>query len=37
MKYKINEEAEIVFLGDWINNGSYAVWDGRELSFKILD
>jgi UDP-2,3-diacylglucosamine hydrolase len=37
MKYKINEEAEIVFLGDWINNGSYAVWDGSELTFKILD
>ncbi len=34
---KIQQKAEIVFLGDWIKNGSYAEWDGYELSFKMLD
>jgi UDP-2,3-diacylglucosamine hydrolase len=36
MTYKINQETEIVFLGDWIKNGSYAEWDGNNLLFKIL-
>lgn len=36
MTYKLNEETEIVFLGDWIKNGSYAVWDGNKLIFKLL-
>jgi UDP-2,3-diacylglucosamine hydrolase len=31
MKYEINGKVEIVFLGDWIMNGSYAVWDGGSL------
>jgi UDP-2,3-diacylglucosamine hydrolase len=34
--YKMEQESEIVFLGDWIKNGSYAVWDGNALAFKIL-
>jgi UDP-2,3-diacylglucosamine hydrolase len=36
MKYKLEQESEIVFLGDWIKNGSYAVWDGNALTFNIL-
>ena len=29
MTYKLKNGAEIVFLGDWIKNGSYAEWDGN--------
>jgi len=36
MTYKLKEDAEIIFLGDWIKNGSYAVWDGNALIFKTL-
>jgi hypothetical protein len=36
MKYNLMPETEIVFLGDWIKNGSYAEWDGKDLSFKTL-
>jgi UDP-2,3-diacylglucosamine hydrolase len=36
MTYELKEEAEIVFLGDWIKNGSYAEWDGNSLIFKTL-
>jgi hypothetical protein len=32
----MKEESEIVFLGDWIKNGSFAEWDGNILSFKKL-
>ena len=34
MKYALNGGSEILFLGDWISTGSYAVWDGRELELK---
>jgi len=34
--YKLQHETEIVFLGDWINNGNYAEWDGNALTFKTL-
>jgi UDP-2,3-diacylglucosamine hydrolase len=37
MAYKLNDITEIVFLGDWIKNGSYAEWDGNSLTFKTLD
>jgi hypothetical protein len=37
MAYKLNDKTEIVFLGDWIKNGSYAEWDGTSLTFKTLD
>jgi UDP-2,3-diacylglucosamine hydrolase len=33
MKYHLSNEVEIIFLGDWIMNGSYAVWDGIKLDF----
>jgi UDP-2,3-diacylglucosamine hydrolase len=36
MIYNLNDSAEIVFLGDWIKNGSYAEWDGNRLSFKTI-
>jgi UDP-2,3-diacylglucosamine hydrolase len=36
MSYKLQTGAEIVFLGDWIKNGSYAEWDGNLLTFKKL-
>jgi UDP-2,3-diacylglucosamine hydrolase len=34
MTFKMPEEAEIVFLGDWIKKGSYAEWDGNVLTLK---
>jgi UDP-2,3-diacylglucosamine hydrolase len=37
MSYKLQEGVEIVFLGDWIRNGSYAEWDNNKLSFRLLD
>jgi UDP-2,3-diacylglucosamine hydrolase len=37
MTYKLKSKTEIVFLGDWINNGSYALWDGNNLEFVKID
>jgi UDP-2,3-diacylglucosamine hydrolase len=34
MKYSLSTGSVIVFLGDWIKHGSYAVWDGEALSFN---
>jgi UDP-2,3-diacylglucosamine hydrolase len=34
--YNLKDGAVIVFLGDWIKNGSYADWDGNDLIFKTL-
>jgi hypothetical protein len=36
MAYNLEPETQIVFLGDWIKNGSYADWDGKTLTFKTL-
>lgn len=36
MKLKLSEGATVLFLGDWINGGSYAVWNGTELTFRNL-
>jgi UDP-2,3-diacylglucosamine hydrolase len=36
MSYKLEADSEILFLGDWIKNGSYAEWDGDNLIFKTL-
>ena len=36
MTYKLQMKAEIIFLGDWIKNGSYAEWNGDALSYKTL-
>jgi UDP-2,3-diacylglucosamine hydrolase len=37
MAYNLQPETEIVFLGDWIKNGSYADWDGEKLTFRMLE
>lgn len=36
MTIKINEGAEIIYLGDWIKSSSYAVWDGNNLALRML-
>jgi UDP-2,3-diacylglucosamine hydrolase len=36
MTYRLQTETEIIFLGDWIKNGSYAFWDGSVLTFMRL-
>jgi UDP-2,3-diacylglucosamine hydrolase len=36
MTYKLQQGSEIVLLGDWIKNGSYAEWNGEALNFRIL-
>jgi UDP-2,3-diacylglucosamine hydrolase len=36
MTMKLQPDTEIVFLGAWIKNGSYAEWDGNSLLFKTL-
>lgn len=33
MTYNLKEGAEIIFLGDWVKNGSYAEFDGNALNF----
>lgn len=37
MTFKLQEDVEIIFLGDWIGNESFAEWDGMRLSFKTPD
>jgi UDP-2,3-diacylglucosamine hydrolase len=37
MAMNLNAKTEVVFLGDWIKNGSYAEWDGEKLSFIMID
>jgi len=36
MTTKINEGAEIIYLGDWIKSSSYVVWDGNNLTLRML-
>ncbi len=36
MTIKMTPQSEIIFLGDWIKNGSYAEWDGKELTFRVI-
>ncbi len=33
MNIKLAGGAEVIFLGDWVMDGSYAVWDGNDLGF----
>jgi UDP-2,3-diacylglucosamine hydrolase len=33
MTFSLPGGEEIIFLGDWVKDGSYAVWDGGNLSF----
>ncbi len=37
MTYTLQEGAEIFFLGDWIQKGDYAEWNGNELILKTAD
>jgi UDP-2,3-diacylglucosamine hydrolase len=37
MSWKLQPYTEILFLGDWIKRGSYAEWDGENLTFRTLD
>jgi UDP-2,3-diacylglucosamine hydrolase len=37
MTFKLESGAEIFFLGDWIEKGYYAVWDGIELILRSVD
>lgn len=37
MTYKLKNNAEIFFLGDWIKHSSFAEWDGNNLTLKTLD
>jgi len=37
MTYTLEEGAEIFFLGDWIQKGDYAEWNGDELILKTAD
>jgi UDP-2,3-diacylglucosamine hydrolase len=34
--YFLKNKTEVVFLGDWIKNGSYAVWEDNSLTFKLF-
>jgi len=35
--YKLSDGAEIIFLGDWVTDGSYAEWDGKSISLRSTD
>ncbi len=37
LSYKLQGGSEIIFLGDWVKNGSFAEWNGNELTFKQLN
>jgi UDP-2,3-diacylglucosamine hydrolase len=34
LSYKLNNGSEIVFLGDWVYDGSFAEWDGNDLVLR---
>ncbi|MBN1108158.1 MAG: UDP-2,3-diacylglucosamine diphosphatase [Bacteroidales bacterium] len=36
MSFAMKEGAEAFFLGDWITNSTYAVWDGTKIELKIF-
>ncbi|MCK4750950.1 MAG: UDP-2,3-diacylglucosamine diphosphatase [Bacteroidales bacterium] len=37
LEYDLNENSRFIYLGDWIENFSYAVFDGTTLSLNKLD
>jgi len=37
MNFNLKQGGEIIFLGDWIKNSSYAVWDGQILTLRMSD
>lgn len=34
LKYNLKAGSQIIFLGDWVKDGSYAEWNGNELSLR---
>ena len=32
--YNLKQDTTIIFLGDWINRGSYADWDGKQINLN---
>jgi len=34
MRFALNDDSAIIILGDWIKTGSYAEWDGKELTLR---
>jgi len=34
MDLELNEKSRLIFLGDWIINFSYAVYDGEKLELR---
>ena len=36
LSYNLDQGSRIVFLGDWIREGSFAEWDGKELNLKVF-
>jgi UDP-2,3-diacylglucosamine hydrolase len=36
MTFRISEQSEVIFLGDWIRHGSYAQWTGEKLILKMI-
>jgi UDP-2,3-diacylglucosamine hydrolase len=36
-QFKLNEGPEVIFLGDWIKNSSYAEWDSNNLILRLSD
>ncbi len=37
MIFNLKEGSDIIFLGDWIKSGNFAVWDGHDLKYKTLN
>ena len=37
LEYDLGDGCRLLYLGDWIENFSYAVWDGTSLELKKLD
>jgi UDP-2,3-diacylglucosamine hydrolase len=37
MTYKLQQGQEIIFLGDWVKNCSFAKWNGKELTLRLID
>jgi UDP-2,3-diacylglucosamine hydrolase len=37
LKCRMKQGGEVIFLGDWIKNSSFAVWDGQNLALRMLD
>jgi UDP-2,3-diacylglucosamine hydrolase len=36
MEYKLDQGTQIIFLGDWIEEGSFAEWNGKKLTLRVF-